>query len=87
MADGRVAPPDLTEAVAMSARTQRWSTPPQQASYQVRLPWWALALPVIAFVALLLLLGPGDAHAATGSPSGVGQVLSWIQEVLHHTSP
>ncbi|CAM5571584.1 putative protein OS=Streptomyces tendae OX=1932 GN=F3L20_08785 PE=4 SV=1 [Streptomyces tendae] len=36
----------------------------------IRLPWWALALPVLAFVALLLLiLDPADAHAAAGQPA------------------
>ncbi|MFG3660617.1 hypothetical protein [Streptomyces sp. NPDC047706] len=36
----------------------------------IRLPWWALALPALAFVALLaLILNPADAHAATGEPA------------------
>ncbi|MGW1766362.1 hypothetical protein ACWCQL_20085 [Streptomyces sp. NPDC002073] len=34
-----------------------------------RLPWWALALPVAAFAALLLLLaGSGGAEVAGASP-------------------
>ncbi|MFD5266127.1 hypothetical protein [Streptomyces sp. NPDC058335] len=34
-----------------------------------RLPWWALALPTLAFVALLaLILNPSDAQAASGDP-------------------
>jgi hypothetical protein len=34
-----------------------------------RLPWWALALPTLAFAALLvLILNPSDAQAATGDP-------------------
>ncbi|MFJ4779689.1 hypothetical protein [Streptomyces sp. NPDC088762] len=40
-----------------------------------RLRWWALALPALAFGLLLLLLaGPGEAHAATGEASGLLQV-------------
>ncbi|MGX2997999.1 hypothetical protein JNUCC64_27650 [Streptomyces sp. JNUCC 64] len=36
----------------------------------VRLPWWAVALPVLAFGALLLLLlNPAEAHAAPADPS------------------
>ncbi|MCW5249501.1 MULTISPECIES: hypothetical protein [unclassified Streptomyces] len=35
-----------------------------------RLPWWAVALPALAFVALfLLILDPSDAGAATGEPA------------------
>ncbi|MFF3505182.1 hypothetical protein [Streptomyces sp. NPDC003247] len=35
-----------------------------------RLPWWALALPALAFVALLtLILNPSDAQAAAGDPT------------------
>ncbi|MGP3771346.1 hypothetical protein ACTWJ8_10975 [Streptomyces sp. SDT5-1] len=54
----------------MSAPTH---TPPHQAAtgrVDIRLPWWALVLPAVAFVALLLLiLNPSDAHAASGDPS------------------
>ncbi|MDX2558046.1 hypothetical protein PV371_00085 [Streptomyces sp. TX20-6-3] len=47
-----------------------------------RLPWWALALPAVAFVALLMLMtGPGEAHAAVGAP-GVGGFLERIQQTL-----
>ncbi|MFD4144032.1 hypothetical protein OHS70_29190 [Streptomyces sp. NBC_00390] len=48
----------------------------------VRLPWWALALPVLAFCALLMLIaGPGDAHAATGEPA-VGAFIQRVQQAL-----
>ncbi|MET9964286.1 hypothetical protein ABZ128_35270 [Streptomyces sp. NPDC006326] len=40
------------------------------AGADARLHWWALALPVLAFVLLLLLLaGSGEASAATGEGS------------------
>jgi hypothetical protein len=72
----------------MSARTQNWTTAPARGSAEVRLPWWAIALPAIAFAALLLLIvGPSDASAATGSQSGVAQVLDRFQQVLPHTGP
>ncbi|MCZ9346219.1 hypothetical protein NGM37_51775 [Streptomyces sp. TRM76130] len=36
----------------------------------IRLPWWALALPALAFVALLALMAdPSQAHAAAGRPA------------------
>ncbi len=46
--------------------------PPQatRGGVEIRLPWWALALPVLAFVTLLLLiLNPADAQAAAGQPA------------------
>ena len=51
----------------MSAPTH---SPPHPATRAgTRLPWWALALPALAFTALLvLILNPSDAHAATGDP-------------------
>jgi hypothetical protein len=47
-----------------------------------RLPWWALALPVLAFALLLALLtGGGEARAAGGEPA-VGRILERIQQTL-----
>ncbi|WP_406150248.1 hypothetical protein [Streptomyces sp. NBC_01012] len=48
----------------------------------VRLPWWAVALPGLAFAALLLLImDPGQAHAAAGGSSIGG---SAIVQLLGH---
>lgn len=53
-----------------------------KAGVDTRLPWWALALPVAAFVALLLLIaGSGEAGATTGDP-GVGRVIDHLQQTL-----
>ncbi|MFF8828755.1 hypothetical protein [Streptomyces sp. NPDC015131] len=47
-----------------------------------RLPWWAVALPVLAFAVLLALLtGGGQARAAGGDPE-VGRFLQQIQHTL-----
>ncbi|MEW2634455.1 hypothetical protein AB0903_23145 [Streptomyces sp. NPDC048389] len=47
------------------------------------LPWWALALPVIAFCALLMLIaGPGQAHAAAGDAPGAAEFLRLIHRAL-----
>ncbi|MFC9594147.1 hypothetical protein [Streptomyces sp. NPDC056944] len=47
-----------------------------------RLPWWALALPAAAFLALLILMaGSGEAQAATGDPM-VGRVLQHLWQTL-----
>ncbi|MBT2476986.1 hypothetical protein [Streptomyces sp. ISL-94] len=48
-----------------------------------RLPWWALALPALAFGLLLLLLaGSGEAHAASGEASGLLQVSRQILRAI-----
>lgn len=50
----------------------------------IRLPWWAVALPTLAFAVLLLLIaGPGEAHAATGDPT-VAHLVERIQQTLSH---
>ncbi|MFJ7072284.1 hypothetical protein [Streptomyces sp. NPDC098781] len=66
----------------MSAQTH---TPPQPASTgraDIRLPWWALALPALAFITLLtLILNPSDAHAATAEPA-ITQLIERIQQLI-----
>jgi len=47
----------------------------------IRLPWWALALPVLAFVTLLLLiLTPAEAHAAADEPA-LAPLLEWLRQL------
>lgn len=67
----------------MSARTPTPThTTTVTTGVDVRLPWWALALPVAAFVALFLLIaGPAGAHATGGEPA-VGRILEQIQHTL-----
>lgn len=66
----------------MPARTHPRPHPARPGSVDVRLPWWALALPALAFVALLtLILNPSDAHAASGDPA-VTQLLARVQRLL-----
>ncbi|MEU6386838.1 hypothetical protein ABZ847_25155 [Streptomyces bauhiniae] len=49
-----------------------------------RLPWWALALPILAFVALLLLImNPSGAHAASGDPA-LAQLLERARQLAAH---
>lgn len=49
----------------------------------VRLPWWALALPVVAFCALFLLIaGPGQAHAAVAEGPPVGDLVRLVHRAL-----
>ncbi|MGW5865680.1 hypothetical protein ACWFRJ_26255 [Streptomyces sp. NPDC055239] len=73
----------------MSARSHTRRDPGatrDSASVEIQLPWWAIALPAIAFAALLLLmLNPADAHAA-GSGQVVTHVLERIQETVFRTT-
>ncbi|MER5221357.1 hypothetical protein [Streptomyces flaveus] len=69
----------------MSARTNTRhssATSATRGGVETRLPWWAVALPALAFVALLLLiLNPADAHAASGDPA-VGELIERIQQTV-----
>jgi hypothetical protein len=62
-------------------------TPPHPATRgraDIRLPWWALALPTLAFITLLaLILNPADAQAAAGDPA-ITQLFERIQQLAAH---
>ncbi|WP_217144274.1 hypothetical protein [Streptomyces sp. AC627_RSS907] len=66
----------------MSAPTHTRSRPATRGGAEARLPWWALALPALAFVALLLLiLNPSDAHAAADAPA-ITPLLEWLRQLI-----
>ncbi|RPK41757.1 hypothetical protein [Streptomyces sp. ADI93-02] len=66
----------------MPARTHIRTRRPATDTVEVRLPWWAVALPAVAFAALLLLIvEPGTAHAAEADPA-VGRLLGHILGLL-----
>ncbi|WP_381563468.1 hypothetical protein [Streptomyces eurythermus] len=66
----------------MPARTHSRPHPATSGGAGTRLPWWALALPVLAFVALLaLILNPSDAHAAGGEPA-IARLLERVQRLV-----
>jgi hypothetical protein len=70
----------------MPARTLNRPHPAVPARVDTRLPWWALALPTVAFVVLLaLILNPSDAHAATGDPA-VTHLVERVQQLLARQS-
>ncbi|MEU3886470.1 hypothetical protein [Streptomyces sp. NPDC029041] len=65
----------------MSAPTHTRPHPATRAGAAGRLPWWALALPVLAFTALLtLILNPSEAHAAAGEPV-ISHLFERIQQL------
>ncbi|MEU6482295.1 hypothetical protein ABZ858_36625 [Streptomyces sp. NPDC047017] len=66
----------------MAARTHFRPHPATTGGVATRLPWWALALPALAFATLLvLILNPSHAHAAPGDPA-VTQLLQRAQALL-----
>ncbi|MEU7136975.1 hypothetical protein [Streptomyces sp. NPDC046261] len=58
------------------------STAGTRARQQTRLPWWALALPAAAFVALFSLPA-SPASADSGRGSGGGTVVRVVQLLQH----
>jgi hypothetical protein len=71
----------------MSARTHTRPHPAPRGGVDIRLPWWALALPTFAFVTLLvLILNPSDAHAATGDPA-ITHLLERVQRLAGLSQP
>jgi anti-sigma-K factor RskA len=66
----------------MPARTHARPHPATTGGVDIRLPWWALALPALAFVVLLaLIVNPSDAHAASGDPA-IARLLERAQQLL-----
>ncbi|NEB81067.1 hypothetical protein G3I40_38550 [Streptomyces sp. SID14478] len=66
----------------MSAPTHSRPHPAAARGVDIRLPWWAIVLPALAFVALLLLiLNPADTQAAAGDPT-LGHVLERAKELV-----
>lgn len=66
----------------MSAPTHTRPHPATRGGVDSRLPWWALALPTLAFVVLLtLILNPTDAHAASGDLA-VTRLVERVQQLM-----
>ncbi|GAA3239798.1 hypothetical protein MTQ10_16270 [Streptomyces sp. XM83C] len=68
----------------MSAPTHTRPHPATTHDAGTRLPWWALALPTLAFITLfLLILNPSDAHTAAGDPA-ITRLLERARELIAH---
>jgi hypothetical protein len=71
----------------MSARTHTRPHTATTGGVDIRLPWWALVLPMCAFVALLLLiLNPSDAQAASSDPV-LTHLFERMKQALLHAMP
>ncbi|MFI9148800.1 hypothetical protein [Streptomyces sp. NPDC053367] len=67
----------------MPAPTHTRPHPATTGGVGTRLPWWALALPTLAFLALFaLILDPSEAHATTGGGPAVAELLERAQQLL-----
>ena len=67
----------------MPARTHTRTHRPATDTVEVRLPWWAVALPALAFAALLLLHRWNPARRTRGRATPrVGRLLGHILELL-----
>ncbi|MGW3498860.1 hypothetical protein [Streptomyces sp. NPDC001020] len=70
----------------MSARTHTRPHPATTGGVEIRLPWWALALPALAFVALLaLILDPAD--TSTGQGPALNHLIAGIQQAVTRYAP
>lgn len=70
----------------MSAQTDTRPRPAATGEAGIRLPWWVLAVPMLAFVVLLaLILNPADASA--GGDPVLSHLVESVQQVLTHYAP
>lgn len=66
----------------MPTRTHPRPHPATTGGVGTRLPWWALALPALGFIALLTLIpNPSEARAASGDPA-LARLLEHVQQLL-----
>lgn len=74
-----------SRTAAPAARGPRPGTPAGTGA-QTRLPWWAVALPALAFAALLALLTGGTADASAATPAGdwFGHLLMAVPGLIGH---
>jgi hypothetical protein len=71
----------------MSAHLHPRPVHPGGGPAETRVRWWAVALPAAAFAVLLLLIaGPTDAHAVSGS-GAVEHLLGLVRQVPAHLAP
>ncbi|MGW7578814.1 hypothetical protein [Streptomyces sp. NPDC054765] len=49
---------------------------------RARLPWWALALPVVSFTALLLLVASAGEAGAASAPQGLAALWDLLASIV-----
>ncbi|MEU4211917.1 hypothetical protein AB0F13_18250 [Streptomyces sp. NPDC026206] len=68
----------------MSAGRQVPTPASSRARPQTRLPWWALALPIAAFVALFCL--PASPASADSGPGAGGGSMARVVQLVRHSA-
>ncbi|MGX1854174.1 hypothetical protein [Streptomyces sp. NPDC055299] len=81
MISGRAALRAATEAIRMPAAFRR-SPAAGTLRLRPRLPWWALALPVVCFVALLALVAGSSRASAADVPQGLAALLEILARIV-----
>lgn len=78
--------PHLYARQAGTAAGTGTSTARRASEAQTRLPWWAVALPALAFAALLALISGGSADASTAAPAGdvLSRIVTALPDLLRH---
>ncbi|MEU6221606.1 hypothetical protein ABZ845_29515 [Streptomyces sp. NPDC047022] len=70
----------------MSARTHTRPHPATTGGVDIRLPWWALALPTLAFLVLLaMILNPAD--TGSGLDPALSHLVERVQVAVTHHAP
>ncbi|MFI8188255.1 hypothetical protein ACIF8T_05495 [Streptomyces sp. NPDC085946] len=71
----------------MPAPTHTRPHPATRGGVDIRLPWWALALPALAFVTLfVLILNPADAHAVADDPALTYSITHLFERIQQFTA-
>ncbi|MEU5053653.1 hypothetical protein [Streptomyces sp. NPDC021096] len=71
----------------MSTGRQAHTPAGVRARQQTRLPWWALALPAAAFVALFsLLASPASADSGESGPGSGGGTVARVVQLVQHSA-
>ncbi|WP_324604612.1 hypothetical protein [Streptomyces sp. NRRL S-337] len=55
---------------------------PRTRGLRARLPWWALALPVVSFMALLAVVASPARASAASAPQGFAVLLQYLAGIL-----
>lgn len=70
-----------TQSIQAPTRPSRHTVGQGVGGVQTRLPWWAVALPALAFAALLMLIaGPGRSDTSAAEPAG--QLIARVADAL-----
>ncbi|MFI7100155.1 hypothetical protein ACIBK8_12435 [Streptomyces sp. NPDC050161] len=70
----------------MPAASRRSSAAaPEAGGLRIRLPWWALGLPVVSFVVLLSLMGSADPAGAAPAAPGLTRLLEVLARLVGAT--